>query len=64
MTIKELYEWAVKNGKENSKLIITYFPDDDYYAFDDKEIEEKVLEIKDDTVFVNLEDDYYNTDDK
>lgn len=32
MTVKELYEWAVKNGAENFDIEISYRDDGGYYS--------------------------------
>ena len=45
MTVKEFYEWAVKNGVEDYKMVNWYWNGKGDYSVEDWEINEKDKEV-------------------
>jgi len=53
MTVKQLYEWALKCGYENSPIIIDYVCNDDWYNYYDLLTKDNIT-IQDDKIVLQI----------
>lgn len=57
MTVKELYDYAVKHGLKNAKIILNYEAGDDWYSIDNEEIKKEYLRRGDKALIIEMYDD-------
>lgn len=59
MTVKELYDYAVKHGLKNAKIILKYEAGDDWYSLDE-EVEKVNLRAGDKELIIDFFSDFWN----
>jgi len=60
MTVKEFYDYAVKYGLENAKIILNYDALDGWYSLDNEEIKKEYLRRGDKTLIIEMYGDIIN----